>query len=90
MPQSTEKHEALYRDVCMVLDKHAKELPAEECLALVANIVGKVLAFQDQRTMDKERAMAIIARNIEIGNQHVIQEMMNSQGGLTCHAYQRE
>lgn len=50
--KATLLHEAVYQDFLDCLKRHAATLPAEEILALVSNVVGKIIAMQDQRTMN--------------------------------------
>jgi hypothetical protein len=65
-------HQAFHLAFSALMKKHVGDLSAEELLALTANVVGRVLAFQDQRTMTTERAMQLIKRNIEQGNAEAI------------------
>lgn len=64
-----------------VLKKHGDKLSATEILALSAYTVGQIIAMQDQRVMKPGMAMEIVASNIELGNQHVIQELANNSNG---------
>ena len=72
------EHEAAYNELCSLLARH--KVPAPELLAIAANIVGKILAMQDQRTMSPAVGMEIIARNIEIGNERVLEQLLASKG----------
>lgn len=74
------QHEAFYQDLVKLLNKHTAHLSAEEMLAISANVVGKLVAYQDQRTMTSDRALDIVSRNIEIGNEHARAELMNTKG----------
>jgi hypothetical protein len=65
-------HEAFYADVVKLIDKHAGKLSKPEMLAVAANLVGKLLALQDQRTMPPEVAVQLVAKNLELGNQQAI------------------
>jgi hypothetical protein len=49
-------------------------------LCIAANMLGKLIALQDQRTMTKERAMEIVLRNLELGNEQALAQM-NSPAG---------
>jgi exonuclease VII large subunit len=49
-------------------------------LAIAANMLGKLLAYQDQRSMTPTAAMEIIIQNIEEGNRQAIAEVTNSKG----------
>lgn len=73
-------HEAFYLDAVELLKKHSEHLSAREMLAIASNLVGKIVAMQDQRTTTPTQAMDIVAKNIEIGNKHVIGELTNFQG----------
>lgn len=74
------EHEIAYQDLNDLMKKHADKLTKEELLAIGANMVGKLIAMQDQRTMTRERAMAIVSRNIEQGNQQIIAALANAGG----------
>lgn len=75
------EHEVAYQDLIALVAKHKDKLSAEEMLAIAANMLGKLLALQDQRTMTTEKAMTIIQLNIEHGNKTVIDSLMNVEGG---------
>ncbi len=79
--QASPGHEAFYQDLVALLAKHGAGLPSDQMLAIAANAVGKILAMQDQRTMTSERAMQIVIRNIEAGNQHVIDDLTRKTSG---------
>lgn len=74
------EHEVLYQELAKLLGRHGDKVTAEEMLAIGANMLGKLLAYQDQRTMTRERGLEIIIQNIELGNQQAIAEVMNSRG----------
>lgn len=75
------QHEVLYQDLCKLVSKHADKLTAQELLAVAANMLGKLVAMQDQRTMSPAMAMEIVAQNLEHGNLDVIKLLTNSKGG---------
>lgn len=75
------EHEVAYQDVCQLVSKHANELSALELLAVAANMVGKLVALQDQRTTSIEMAMKVVSMNIEHGNLTVVEQLTNSAGG---------
>lgn len=74
-------HEAFYQDLAGVLRKHGGKLSSREMLAIAANMVGKIVALQDQRTTTPKQAMAIVAKNIELGNRTVIEGLAGASGG---------
>jgi sulfur transfer protein SufE len=77
---SKPEHEVLYQELVALLRRHGDEMSAEEMLAIGANLLGKLLAYQDQRSMTRERGLEIIIKNIELGNQQAIDEVMHSKG----------
>lgn len=66
------EHEVAYQDICALVSKHASKLSAAELLAVAANMVGKLVAMQDQRKMTPDAAMEIVAKNLELGNSQVL------------------
>jgi len=74
------EHVAFRNDVLDLLKKHAGHLDAKDMLALSAHLVGQLVAMQDQRTMTREIALEIVARNIEAGNAEVLANLNRSKG----------
>jgi hypothetical protein len=74
------EHEVCYSDLTALLRKHGDSVSALEMLAIAANMVGKIIAMQDQRTVTSQMAMEIVSRNIEVGNQQVLHGLQNVQG----------
>lgn len=72
------RHEAMYQELLVVLGKY--DLPAKELLAVTSNMVGKILAMQDQRTMTVAGAMEIVSRNIEEGNRQAVAGLQRPEG----------
>jgi hypothetical protein len=52
-----------------------------EVLAIAANMVGKLVAMQDQRAVSVDLAMETVARNLERGNQDVLEWLRSAKGG---------
>lgn len=77
------EHEVAYQDLAKLIRKHADKVTPLELLAIGANMIGKLVALQDQRTVTPEKAMKIVADNIELGNQQVIDELAGAQGGTS-------
>ena len=63
-----------------LLDKHAGKLDASEMLALASHAVGQLIAFQDQRKMTPDLAMAVVSRNIEQGNREAMNAVSVTKG----------
>ena len=74
------EHEVAYQDIVALIRRHAEHLSSVEMLAIAANMLGKLLAYQDQRSMTSTEAMKIIIRNIEEGNRQAIALVTNSKG----------
>lgn len=74
------RHQTFKRDVDKLLKKHAPRLPAQDLLAVASQIVGMLVALQDQRTMTPEMAMRIVAENVEAGNEEIVRNLSKSEG----------
>lgn len=75
------EHEVAYQDLAKLIRKHADKVTSLELLAIGANMIGKLVALQDQRMVTPEKAMKVVADNIEAGNQQVIDELAKTTGG---------
>lgn len=74
------EHEVAYQDMVALLRKRA-QIPPLEMLAIASNMVGKLVAMMDQRTVTPQMAMQIVADNIEAGNRQVIEELATKSEG---------
>lgn len=74
------EHEIAYQDLCALVNKHAGKLSAMELLAVASNMLGKLVALQDQRKVSPALAMEVVAQNIEHGNKMVLDQLMQSKG----------
>lgn len=74
------EHEVAYQDICGLVSRHADKLTSLELLAVAANMLGKLVALQDQRTVTPAKAMEVVAKNIEHGNKQVLDQLGKSQG----------
>lgn len=75
------EHEDLYQDLCRLLDKHTKRLTRPEILAVASNMLGKLVALQDNTVMSSEEAMEIVVRNLQIGNQQAVERLLSQTAG---------
>lgn len=75
-----DKHKVAYADLMALVAKHADSVNADELLAIAANMVGKLLAMQDQRTMTPAMGMETVAQNIEAGNAEMIEQLLATKG----------
>lgn len=74
------QHEITYQELCDLLNMRAPELSALELLAVAANMVGKLIAMQDQRKVSPEFAMEIVIHNIKIGNEQIFNLLDSPRG----------
>jgi hypothetical protein len=68
-------------DVLATLKKHQEKLTAEEILAVMAHLVGQIIAFQDQHKITREAALSLVIANIEAGNAEAIASLYNAPPG---------
>jgi hypothetical protein len=68
MPIAKDEHEIAYQELVALVNRHASKLSALEVLAIASNMVGKLIALQDQRKTTPEKVMQLVAANIELGN----------------------
>jgi hypothetical protein len=75
------EHEVVYKELSALVSKHAHEVDALVVLAIAANMVGKLIAMQDQRKHTTDKIMHMVGQNIEMGNQQVLAELMGEAKG---------
>jgi len=68
------EHEASYQDIIALLKRHP-DLTPYQMLAVASNLVGKLSAMQDQRTVSNEDVMATVQDNIEYGNKQILDKL---------------
>lgn len=66
------EHKIAFDDLIALCNKHADKMTKLELLAVAANMLGKLVALQDQRYVSSEKAMAVVAENIQAGNSEII------------------
>lgn len=69
------EHEIAYQEIQALFARHAATMTPVELLAMAANLVGKIIAYQDQRV-----TLAIVGKNIEIGYAHALAELSKTKG----------
>lgn len=72
-------HEQLYQELVELMRRY-EHLPKLEMLAIAANILGKLVALQDQRVVTPSMAMKVVALNLEEGNRQVLAQLSRSDG----------
>jgi hypothetical protein len=70
----------LKADIDAAFGKHKDDITPMEMLAVAAQVVGMLLALQDQRKITVAQALAVVQANIEEGNQAAIAGMGAAQG----------
>lgn len=78
--KATPRHEIAFQEIADLLKRHAGHLSGMEILAIAANMVGKLIAMQDQRTETVDRVMKTVSANIEMGNQQALAELSKTVG----------
>lgn len=73
-------HEVVYQELVALVNRHAADLSAIEILAIAGNLVGKLIAMQDQRITTPEVAMETVILNLEHGNQQAIDAIEQTKG----------
>lgn len=76
------KYTVAFNELNALLQKLSTEhgLTSIELLAVASNMVGKIIALQDQRHVSEERAMAIVKDNIRRGNKQALDFMLDTKG----------
>lgn len=77
----SEAHRACMDALKAALGKHGAQLSAVELLALVSQLVGNLVALQDQRVMTVDMCSEIIRLNIEEGNRQAVQAFLGTTHG---------
>lgn len=70
---------ALMTDLKEAIGKHPN-LTAMDFLAITSQLVGNLVALQDQTKVTAEEAMEMVALNIETGNAMAIASFQKSEG----------
>lgn len=74
-------HKDLRKDLRLLIHKHMPQgATAELVLAIASQIVGQLLAMQDQRKHTAAQMIELIQANIETGNQQFVAELMKADG----------
>jgi len=73
------KHEA-YLDALQISLAAHQHLSSIELLAITSQFVGILIAHQDQRKYSADQVMEIVGRNIEAGNQAVLEGLFDTRG----------
>lgn len=74
------KHQVAYDSVLALVKSQVPGISAVELLAIAANLVGKLIAMQDQRAVSVEMALKIVSENVEMGNAQMYKELIRTKG----------
>lgn len=77
--ETNAQHLALKADIAAILKKY-EHLPNIEILAVASQIVGILIAHQDQEKVTPASAMRTVSANIEVGNQSAFEALSNPMG----------
>ena len=75
-----EDHRRFEAGVKAAMKEHVGGLSGEEMLAIMSQVLGQLIAVQDQRTMTPDRAMAIVVANLEEGNRAALADLAKPEG----------
>ena len=78
----TPQHNTLMEDLKSAIIKN-KELPLDEILAITSQLVGSLIALQDQTKYTAVVAVQLVEENISIGNKMAIESMFDDIKGNT-------
>lgn len=70
-----DKHFMLRQELVSVLCRHQETLCAAELLAVSSQLVGNLIALQDETSMSPDLAMEIVLQNIEEGNRAAVADL---------------
>jgi len=79
--RASDAHVAFRKALEEAIRTQGANLDAQEILAILAHLVGQVLAVQDQRKITPGAGMEIVAWNIETGNAEAIAALIGTPGG---------
>lgn len=65
-------HTEIFDELNALLRKHTQHAAPADVLALAANMVGKLIALQDQKSLTGKQALEIVSQNIQIGNKEAL------------------
>lgn len=71
--QAGKQHQELVQRLCDMMTKEAGDMPADELLAVVAQVCGVMIAYQDQRKYSPAKVIALVNANIEAGNRRAME-----------------
>lgn len=80
--QTKPVHASFKKDLAKFLETYDDKLSAEEMLAVTSQVVGMMVAMQDQTKSSVAKIMEVVSLNIQTGNASAIAELLKDQGKL--------
>ena len=68
------EHQVVYDELYQLIKRHAGTLTPMDLRAVASNMVGKLVALQDQSKVTPEMAMRVVGHNIEAGNRQAFED----------------
>lgn len=78
--ETTAAHEHLFRDIVQVLMTYEDKLDSEEMMAVLARMVGYMIALQDKNKMTPQIAIEVVQANMQEGNRYAIKTLFTPTG----------
>lgn len=78
---ATPAMESFRLDLMALLERHAGALPAEQVLALAAQVVGQLIVYQDARRFTQAEIETLVSTNIVVGNRDALEAVIQANGG---------
>lgn len=75
----TPEHDRLKLDICAVMSRY-DHIDSMETMAILSQIVGALIAVQDEEAVNPQEVIKYVLKNIEIGNASAVQVMITAQG----------
>lgn len=75
----TDRHIQYRNDVLSVM-RNYEDLPAIEILCVLSQVVGSLIALQDQNKYTIDMVMKHVLANLELGNAEVLDKLETTQG----------
>jgi hypothetical protein len=79
--EPTTENKEFQNALTSVIGNEGKDLDSAVILAITANLVGRLIAMQDQRKYTSAQIMKMVGENIEQGNKEVIEGLLNEPTG---------
>lgn len=79
--QPTKEHKDLHRDLATVMKAYPMLTPLDY-MCVVAQLLGQLIAYQDQTKYTTDAIMSMVELNIQSGNKQAVDEFIKQDGTL--------